>query len=116
MPLIVHNCYVHTVCVDLKAIKLVVLSLNTTATLLRMDQGIVKNVKLFHMHHMLERLVLYVGMNEHTVTLFMDLHMLVHAWDQFTAATVANCCRRCSLMWLMRAQARKLLARPGSKR
>lgn len=44
---------------------------------------------------MLERLVLCAGMD--TVTLLTALHMLVRAWDQVTAATIANCFRHYGL-------------------
>lgn len=89
--LIVDNCSAHTADVDLKAIKLVFLPPNTTAALQPMDQGVIKNIKSFYRRHMLERLVLCAGM--HTVTLLTALHMLVRAWDQVTAATIANCFR-----------------------
>nr|XP_037272915.1 tigger transposable element-derived protein 6-like [Rhipicephalus microplus] len=92
--LVVDNCSAHVVDVDLKAIKLSFLPPNTTAALQPMDQGVIKNLKCFYRRHMLERLVLCAaGTKGYDVTLLSAMHMLVRAWDQVTATTVANCFR-----------------------
>lgn len=57
-----------------------------------MDQGIIKNFKSFYRRQMLERIILC---NDYQVTLLSALHMLVRAWEQVTALTIANCYRHC---------------------
>lgn len=94
--LLVDNCSAHNVDIELKAIQLAFLPPNTTSMLQPMGQGVIKNMKTFYRRHLLERMILCSG-NEspYNITLLTAMHMLVHAWDQVTAATIANCFRHC---------------------
>ncbi|KAH9384919.1 hypothetical protein HPB48_026949 [Haemaphysalis longicornis] len=49
-----------------------------------MDQGVIRNIKCFYRRHLLE---------DNGITLLTAMHMLLHAWEQVTATTIANCFR-----------------------
>lgn len=94
--LLVDNCSAHKVEIELRAIELAFLPANTTVALQPMDQGVIKNLKSFYRRHILERMLLCSENDKgYTVTLLTCLHMLVRAWSQVTAATIANCFRHC---------------------
>ncbi|KAL1444449.1 hypothetical protein MTO96_029870 [Rhipicephalus appendiculatus] len=57
-----------------------------------MDQGVIRNIKCFYRRHMLERMILCAGdRKDFGITLLTAMHMLVRAWEQVTATTIANC-------------------------
>lgn len=92
--LVVDNCSAHKVDVELRATKLVFLPANTTAALQPMDQGVIRNIKCFYRRHVLERMILCAGdRKDFGITLLTAMHMLVRAWEQVTATTIANCFR-----------------------
>lgn len=94
--LVVNKCSAHKVEVELKATRLVFLPANTTAALQPMDQGVIRNIKCFYSRHMMERMVLCAGnKKDYSITLLTAMHMLVRAWEQVTATTIANCFHHC---------------------
>lgn len=82
-----------------KAIRLAFLLPNTTVALQPLDQGIIKNIKLFNRRHTLERLVLCADIKDYTVTLR-------------TAVTVVSCCCLCGLSVASGGQGREAACRP----
>lgn len=89
---IVDNCPAHGEVRDLNSIRLEFLPANVTAVLQPMDQGVIRNLKVFYRRHILRRMMLYMESNKgYTVGLLSAIHILAQSWDEVASTTIRRC-------------------------
>ncbi|XP_064461630.1 tigger transposable element-derived protein 4-like [Ornithodoros turicata] len=88
---LVDNCPGHGKVSGLAAIRLEFLPPNTTAKLQPMDQGVISSLKRHYRRSLLQRMLLCMeNGKQYEVNLLSAVHLLSHAWEQVTEATIAN--------------------------
>lgn len=89
------NCPAHCDVSGLKAIRLALLSKNTTAVLQPMDRGVIQNLKTLYRCHLLGRILSLDSAMSYDVNLLGAIHMLATSWNSIKQETVVNCFRKC---------------------
>ncbi|KAK3085826.1 hypothetical protein FSP39_009246 [Pinctada imbricata] len=92
--LVIDNCPAHPHIKSLKATTIVFLPPNTTSVTQPMDQGIIRNLKVFYRKFVVQRKLRAIDTNsDFTLTVLDALRMLHQAWRSVTMKTIANCYR-----------------------
>ncbi|KAK3084766.1 hypothetical protein FSP39_018528 [Pinctada imbricata] len=93
--LVIDNCPMHPHIKSLKATTIVFLPPNTTSVTQPMDQGIIRNLKVFYRKFVVQRKLRAIDTNsDFTLTVLDALRMLHQACRSVTMKTIANCYRR----------------------
>lgn len=97
--LMVDNVACHKDDVTLKATTLKFFPPNTTSKLQPMDQGVIKNCKVFYRHRFIKKLAAELDAGgtvdlKSQITLKDGIEMLSSAWGDVKAETIANCFRK----------------------
>lgn len=98
--LIVDNCPAHPEIEDLSNVKLEFLPPNTTSMIQPLDQGIIKNFKLFYRKLLLKMVISKADLGEkasiiaNSVNVLDAVKWIAEAWDSVKVETIKNCFKK----------------------